>query len=188
MIFLRKTNLDAEPMPIKMSGVRMGERLLQIGVDSPKLAGAMAAKVGLSGTAAIVVTANTGEARARAAAEGAGALVDIRVAALTSLPFEDGAFDVVVVNSMAGLLSALDAHERVRALTEAHRALRRGGRVILLEPGPREGLRGLIRPFRENPEYAAAGGGMAALDAAGFRPVRLLAERDGYRFAEGLKA
>ena len=55
-MFLRKPARELEPLPIAMSGVRMGERALQIGLDNPALAGAIAAKVGLSGTAAIVVT------------------------------------------------------------------------------------------------------------------------------------
>ena len=36
-------------------------------------------------------------------------------------------------------------------------------------------------------DIVAAGTATAALEAAGFRPVRLLADREGYRFVEGLK-
>ena len=53
-MFLRKTK-QRDPLPVTMSGVRMGERLLQVGGDAAALAGALAAKVGLSGAAAIVV-------------------------------------------------------------------------------------------------------------------------------------
>ena len=38
MFFLRKTK-STEPLPIVMCGVRMGERVLQIGIDDPSLAG-----------------------------------------------------------------------------------------------------------------------------------------------------
>ncbi len=44
MFFLRKSNLVR--LPVVMSGVKMGERVLQIGIDDPSLAGAIAAKVG----------------------------------------------------------------------------------------------------------------------------------------------
>ena len=49
MFFLRKSGL--EQLPVAMSGVRMGERALQIGIDDRSLAGVIAAKVGLSGSA-----------------------------------------------------------------------------------------------------------------------------------------
>ena len=39
----RAANRDS--MPVTMTSVRMGERLLQIGVDDPALVGALAAKV-----------------------------------------------------------------------------------------------------------------------------------------------
>jgi len=187
MLSLRKAKLDTEPMPIKMSGVRMGERLLQVGVDNPKLAGAMAAKVGLSGRATTVVEPGPAETRASDAAAGAGALMDVHVASLGELPFESDSFDVVVVNSMGGLLSSLEAHTRSGALDELRRVLRHGGRIIVLEPGPRQGLAGLLRPFHPNAQYEQTGGTAAALETAGFRPVRLLGERDGYRFFEGLR-
>ena len=41
MFFLRKSTL--ERLPVVMSGVRMGERALQIGVDDSDLVGAIAA-------------------------------------------------------------------------------------------------------------------------------------------------
>jgi hypothetical protein len=37
-------------------------------------------------------------------------------------------------------------------------------------------------------QYEASGGTTAALQAAGFRAVRTLGDRQGYRFIEGLKA
>ena len=187
MLFLRKAKLDTEPMPIKMSGVRMGERLLQIGVDNPKLAGGLAAKVGLSGRAAMVVEPGMAEGKARSAAAGAGALLDVHVAPLGTLPFENQSFDVVVVNSVGGLLSSLEPRVRTGALDESRRVLRHGGRIIVLQPGPRSGLMGLLRPVRIDAQYEQAGGTAAALETVGFRPVRLLGERDGYRFFEGLK-
>jgi len=85
-MFLRKSRV--EPLPVTMSAVRMGERVLQIGIDDPGLASALAAKVGLSGNAAIVVTDDADAARARTAAASGGVLVDVQVTPLAPLPFE----------------------------------------------------------------------------------------------------
>ena len=76
MFFLRKSNLAR--LPVVMSGVKMGERALQIGIDDPSLAGAIAAKVGLSGHAAIAVSNDRAAAKARAAAATAGVLLMFR--------------------------------------------------------------------------------------------------------------
>ena len=54
-MFLRQSTVGREPLAIAMSGVRMGERLLQIGMDTPVVTGLLAAKPGLSGESAIVV-------------------------------------------------------------------------------------------------------------------------------------
>ena len=64
MFFLRKSK--QAPLPVAMSGVRMGERVLQIGIDDPAVAGALAAKVGLSGHAAMALTGEPDAVKARA--------------------------------------------------------------------------------------------------------------------------
>ena len=45
MFFLRKPRVSTEPLALTMSGVRMGERLLEIGADDPPLLAALALKV-----------------------------------------------------------------------------------------------------------------------------------------------
>jgi SAM-dependent methyltransferase len=189
MFFLRKAKLDTEPLPIKMSGIRMGERLLQIGIDDSKLLAAMALKIGMSGSTSVVVQDEASATRARSAAAAAGALIDLHVTPIDRLPFADAAFDVVVLHGVGGLLRTLAAAGRAAsALSEARRVLRHGGRIIAIEPGPRSGLGGLIRPHRPDQQYEASGGPVAALQSAGFRPARVLWEREGYTFTEGLKA
>lgn len=185
-MFLRKTRV--EPLPVTMSAVRMGERVLQIGVDDPAIASTIAAKAGLSGNAAIVVTDERDAARARNASAGAGVLVDVRVAPPSSLPFDVDAFDIVIVHSTSGRIASLDAQARLAATREWHRVLRHGGRVMTIEAGPATGLASVFKPQRSNQEYESSGGIIAALETAGFRPVRLLAEREGYRFSEGIKS
>ena len=151
------------------------------------MAGAIAARVGLSGHAAMALTGEPAAAKARAAAAMVGALVDVRVAPLHALPFGDTAFDVVVVHGLGGLLSSLDNAARVAALRETARVLRPGGRIVIIEPGPGGGIGNLMRPRRIDKAYEDSGGAAAALAAAGFRAARVLAEREGYRFSEGMK-
>ena len=172
-----------EPLPVSMSGVRMGERALQIGVDDPALAGALAAKVGLSGTAAIAVADEHGAAKAREGAAHTGALVDVQVAPLQSLPHADASFDVVVIHAMTGLLGSMDETNRVATLRQAHRVLRTGGRAVVIEAGARGGIRGLLG----GASSGDAGETVASLTTAGFRGTRVLADREGYRFVEGMK-
>jgi demethylmenaquinone methyltransferase/2-methoxy-6-polyprenyl-1,4-benzoquinol methylase len=180
MLFLRKTNL--ERLPVAMSGVRMGERVLQIGIDDPALAGAIAAKVGLSGHAALAVSDASQESRARAAAARAGALVDVQITRFDALPFASDSFDVAVLHAAGLAPSLLIGDAGVGLLREVRRALRSGGRVIVIEGG---GPHGVLR--RRTPPPAQSGM-LDALRSAGFTVVRLLAEREGHRFFEALKA
>jgi len=185
-MFLRKPRI--EPLPVTMSAVRMGERVLQIGIDDAAMASAIAAKVGLSGTAAIAVNDERDAARAHGAAANAGVLVDVKVTPLAPLPFDDETFDLVIVHSMRGLLSSLDENSRTAAMRECHRVIRHGGRVMTIEAGAVTGIKSLIQPRRSDGMYEGRGGVVNALETAGFRPVRLLADREGYKFAEGIKS
>jgi SAM-dependent methyltransferase len=185
-MFLRKSRI--EPLPVTMSAVRMGERVLQIGVDDAAVASAIAAKVGLSGNAAIAVTDERDAARAHGAAAHAGVLVDVKVTALAPLPFDSDAFDLVIVHGMHGLISSIDANARIAAMREWHRVIRHGGRVMTIEPGTVSGIKSLIQQRRGDEAYEGRGGVVGALETAGFRPVRLLADREGFKFAEGIKS
>lgn len=180
MFFLRKSSL--EQLPLVMSGVRMGERALQIGVGDQALAGAIAAKVGLSGHAAMAVSDERQGTKARAAATAAGALVDVQVTALDSLPFADDSFDLVVLHAAAVTVGLADA-AAVAILRDSRRVLRSGGRIVTIEHGARPGLMGRLR----RPPRPDEGAAIAALASAGFAVARLLAEREGYRFLEGIK-
>ena len=115
-MFLRKSRLEA--LPVTMSALRMGERVLQVGVDDPAIVSAIAAKIGLSGHAAIAVADDREAARASSAAAGAGVLVDVRVSPPASLPFESDAFDLVIVHSVHGRLSSLDTTTRAGAMRD----------------------------------------------------------------------
>ena len=187
--FLRTPARTRDPLIITMSGVRMGERVLQIGVNDPRLAGVVAAKVGLSGQAAIAVPDERSAERARHGAVEAGVLLDVHVTPLHTLPFEAEAFDAIIVNGVDGLMAALNADSRERFLRECFRVLRQGGRIIAIEAGRRGGLTALLRPRQTaDRTYEGGGGTSGAFVAAGFKAVRILTEREGCRFTEGLKS
>ncbi len=175
-----------------MSGVRMGERLLQLGVSDARLAAVLAAKVGLSGHAAIAVADEASAARAQEAASEAGVLIDVRVAPLEALPFPDASIDVVVVHGVAALETGARPSSPAGALRECHRTLRRGGRIIIVEPGAQQGalaqLGGLLRRQSHSSPPSSDHQIVDALEGVGFRPVRIVGELDGLRFIEGLKS
>jgi SAM-dependent methyltransferase len=174
-------------LALAMTGVRMGERLLMVGDDAP-LAVQLAAKVGLTGRSVVVVGSEAAAARFTAAAAEAGVLLeDIRVGPLPALPVDDGEFDAALVDAGPTFLTALDGPGRSDLVRSLARALRPGGRLIVVEGRPKSPF----KPIQARPAgldaFRAAGGATALLEAAGFRPVRLLADRDGQRFTEGLR-
>ena len=188
-MFLRKSSVGVEPLAVTMSGARLGERALQVGLDDPGIAAAIAAKTGITGLATIVVRDEGAAASARHAVAEAGGLGDVHlVGNLHPLPFADEAYDLVVVHSARGLLASMAPDVRRRLLEECRRVLRAGGRLIALESGAQTGLRGLFGGAKLDARYEGEGGTAAALEAAGLRGVRTLGDRQGYRFIEGLKA
>ena len=192
-MFLRRTKQRRAPIPVTMTGVRMGERLLQIGVDDPVMLGAIAAKVGLSGTAAVVVADEASAGKAREAAAGAGVLMDVHAAGLAQLPYPAGSFDVIVLHGVRGPLASGAVSEQALALHECRRVLRRGGRIIAIQAGARvsalDGLKRLLGAAPVRPEAGpAADSAVAVFEAAGFRPVRVIGELEGFKFTEGLNS
>jgi SAM-dependent methyltransferase len=172
---------------VGMTGVKMGDRLLQVGCAHGGRLAAVAGKVGLSGRAIAVVPDEASAARARNAAAKAGVLVEIDIAPPVKLPNEDRAFDLVVVDDTEGLVGALGPEDRVASIRELLRVLRAGGRVVMIGAAPRGGIGALISRAQSGPPFVASGGASALLEADGFKAVRLLAERDGLVFIEGVK-
>jgi ubiquinone/menaquinone biosynthesis C-methylase UbiE len=186
MMFFKRSG-EKHALAIAMTGVKLGDRLLQIGCTDPSLLTAVSSKVGMSGRACVVVNNEADAARARRSAERAGVLLEVENAPLDHLPFDMDAFNLLVVDNQEGLIADIKPEQRVAALREARRLLAPRGRIVIIERGPRPGLGALLsRPVSSNPVYQKTGGAMAALRGEGFRAVRQLAERDGMSFFEGI--
>ena len=178
---------DPNALVTGMTGVKMGDRVVQVGCAHGGRLGAVAAKVGLSGRAVAIVPDEPSGARARKGAADAGALVEIEVAPPTALPVESDCFDLAVVDDTGGLLGALRPEDRVGSIRELLRVLRPGGRVMIIGAAPRGGLGALLSRAQTGPPFAASGEAALALQADGFKSVRALAEREGLVFVEGVR-
>ncbi|HSL24045.1 MAG TPA: methyltransferase domain-containing protein [Vicinamibacterales bacterium] len=180
MRFLRRGG-DPRAFALAMIGVKMGDRLLQVGAGDGALLAALASKVGLTGAAVLVEESDEGLAAARHAAEREGVLVEPRRAPFAALPADPGSFDVVVVN---GVLRDATPEARVAIVADVTRVVRAGGRCIVVDRATRGGLAGLLGGPAPDPAYQPE----ELLRRGGFKAVRTLAEREGLRFTEGVRA
>jgi ubiquinone/menaquinone biosynthesis C-methylase UbiE len=167
---------------VGMTGVKMGDRLLQIGCSDGGALAAVAAKVGLSGRAVAVVPDAATEARVRKGAERQGVLVDTEIAPATALPIDDTDFDLVIIDDAQGQFAAADS--QVPTVREAVRILKPGGRVLVVSGLPASGVAAMLGRRPSGPAFDAT----SALENGGCRFVRLLGEREGLRFVEGTTA
>jgi hypothetical protein len=172
MLMRKRGAASMDPLQVSMTGVRMGERFLQIGCHDRALLAGLAAKVGLSGTAALAAFDDDQAKRASSVGAKIGALIETHQIAGLVLPFDSDQYDMVVVDDTSGFFGTFDASTRVAYLREAMRTLRRGGRIEVVE-----GVATRVAGYDV----------LRDLTTAGFKPVRELAERDGFRFLEGLR-
>ncbi len=145
---------------VSMVGVKLGERLLQIGGGDGRLLAALGAKTGLTGQVSAVEVDAEVAAQVKDQATKDGVLSDVEVAPFTNLPFDSESFDIVMLPfpGPAGL----------RAAAEAFRVLRLGGRLSIVTREENGSI----------PEQ---------LQQHGFKAARLLAKREGYVFYEAIK-
>jgi ubiquinone/menaquinone biosynthesis C-methylase UbiE len=180
MRFLRRGG-DPYAFAATMIGVKMGDRLLQAGCGDGGLLAALAAKVGLTGRACGVDDSPEALARAQAAADRAGVLVELQRASYGSLPFDPHSFDVAIVHDV---LRKQAAEARAPTAAGIVGLLRPGGRCIVVDTAPRGGLGALLGGgAKPDPLYVPED----LLRAAGCKAVRRLAEREGLVFVEGVK-
>lgn len=175
------------PLVVGMTGVKLGDRFVQVGCANGGPLAAIAAKVGLSGHATAVVPDEASAARARKAAAHAGVLVEVEVAPSTKLPLEDASVDVAIVDDMAGAFSAMTDQDRGATVRELARVVRPGGRAMIIGAAPREGLAALLSRAPQGPSLTASGDAARVLEADGFRAARTLGQREGLIFVEGIK-
>lgn len=169
-------------LAVSMAGIRLGERLLVIGLGDAALLPALAAKTGLTGRACGVDPDAPAVERARRASDRAGVLAEVAPAALPDLPFSAGDFDIVVIRAGRGLAGEGAVADAVEA---AARVLRGGGRCLVIADRRRRGIGALV-VGRPRPLDAAAL--CRLLSGGGLKGARVLAEREGLLFVEGLKA
>jgi ubiquinone/menaquinone biosynthesis C-methylase UbiE len=179
---------EKHSLEIAMTGVTLGDRLLQIGCADAALAAALSAKAGMSGRACLLAAGDEEAARATRAAERAGVLLEVERGALDHFPYDDHDFNLIVINNKDGLIATMRPEQRVAVLQEARRVLAPRGRIVIIERGPRAGLGALLTRtvVVADPHYQDTGGAVTALQAEGFTAVRPLAERDGLSFFEGI--
>ena len=177
MKFFRRS--ETVDLPVAMSGVKLGDRLLVIGCRDPSLIARLALKVGLTGRACAVDESPERVAEAARLVEREGALIESAEVRGSIVPYESDAFNLVVLRDTA----APAGEARSRGAREALRVLRPGGRCLIVEGATRSGF--LRRGSSGHADASTAG--VAALSAAGFAAVRPLAERDGLTFVEGVK-
>jgi ubiquinone/menaquinone biosynthesis C-methylase UbiE len=161
---------QTEPLAVTMTGVKLGDRFLSLGVGDPRLIAALATKAGLTGRACAADGDQARVPAAAAAIEREGALVEVTHAPGYALPFDAGSFDVAVARDT---LSAMPPNDAIHAASEALRVLRGGGRLVVIEAARRNRVDARTLT--------------AALTHAGFAAVRVLAEADHTIFVEGIK-
>jgi ubiquinone/menaquinone biosynthesis C-methylase UbiE len=182
-MWFRKTS-SRDSLAVTMTGVKLGDRLLAVGVNDVPLIATLATKVGLTGRACVVDADDVRVQRAAELIEREGALVETVRAPWDTLPYESDSFDVAVLRNV---LMTMTADIRRGCLSEVSRVLRSGGRILVIEPIARGLFGSFMRTEAAHTEYIQHGGAKAALDAQGFAGVRVLAERGGTVYVEGAK-
>ena len=182
MGIFRKT--EAEPLAVTMAGVKLGNRALFVGMRDPEFIATLATKTGLTGRACAFEADPDRATQGGAAIERAGALVESIRSPWGMLPYDADGFDVAVARDV---LMTLPVDARARCLAEVLRVLRPGGRLVVIEPVPRQGLGAMFSRASFDADYLASGGALAAMQRAGFGAARVLAERDGVIYVEGWK-
>jgi hypothetical protein len=165
--FLRKPAREESPLVVSMSGVRLGDRVIFAG-SSAALLMPLAARTGLSGQA-LAVGAHATELKARA--ERDGHLVEA-----TAEPPSDSSYDVAVLEA-DGEWSSI--------LTPLLRAVRGGGRIVIVIGAQARGPLSFLKSSSSNPLDPAAV--VQALERAGWHRARDIGGRDGLAFVEAVK-
>jgi ubiquinone/menaquinone biosynthesis C-methylase UbiE len=136
---------------IKNAALEPGERVLDAACGTGIVARLAAQRVGTDGSVAAldVNPGMLGEARLAAPMD---APIEWYQACVESMPFPDRTFDVVLCQ-----LSLQFVQDKLRALTEMHRVLGPGGRVLVNVPGPTPDLFDILAQSLERHVGSRAG-------------------------------
>jgi ubiquinone/menaquinone biosynthesis C-methylase UbiE len=159
--WFRRSTLD--PLSVSMVGAKLADRILIVGTSDVPFIAALAVKAGLTGRTCIVDDASGRAAAAEQAALREGALVESFTSPYETLPFDQDAFDIVVLRALPPA--------RASIFEQARRVLRGGGRLMIIHAPSQEGASALLEELKR----------------AGFVAVRTLAEREGLTFVEAVK-
>ena len=121
---------DLRRRTLMASRLAPGEALLDVGCGTGTLAIEAAALVGRTGRVAGIDAAPRQIGRARAKARRHAAALDVRVATIEALPYEDATFDVVTSTLV---MHHLPEDVRRTGLAEIARVLRPGGRLVVCD-------------------------------------------------------
>ena len=88
MLTRNRGGRSMDPLQVSMTGVRMGERFLQIGCHDKSLLSGLASKVGFSGLAAVAVFDAAQAKKVASVGQKVGALIETQTIAGTTLPFD----------------------------------------------------------------------------------------------------
>ena len=179
-----RTTGKPHDLAVSMAGIKMGDRVLQVGCRNPRMFATFGLQVGFSGhSCALVETKETAD-RAQNAATRIGALIEVDVGSFDELPYEDELFNLVI---LWDAISSIQPHPRGTCLREVRRVLVAGGRCLIIETAERGGLGALFSNRSIDNFYASSGGAEPSLRGEGFIAVRRLGEGEDLVFIEGTK-
>lgn len=174
---------------IAAAGLRRGERVLDVACGTGVVTRSAAKRVGAAGSVT-GLDINPGMLAVAGAATPADMAIDWREGNAESMPFADGAFDIVLCQMGLQFVAG-----KLTALREMRRVLKTGGRAVINVPGPKPPLfaimtDALARHF--GPEAAAFGDRVFSMydvdelkelmRSAGFRNVAVKARPKSLRF------
>jgi SAM-dependent methyltransferase len=163
--------------PIEAAGLRAGETVVDLGSGAGLDIFYAADRVGPSGRAIGIDMTPEMIARARANAARLGASnAEFRLGEIEHLPVADSSADVIISNCVINLLP-----DKRPAFTEAFRALKPGGRMVISDL---VALRPLPKELQTLQDWAACVAGaipkdeyLRAIEQAGFEAVEIVSER-----------